>query len=233
VIDYYDWPGGREAMLRFGPDRGPVVIAATPFFEEANRTRAFLVTILRALAARGISGALPDLPGAGESLIETEKATLTDWRTAFLSAAAALDTKQVHTVALRGGALLDADGATASCWHFAPVTGAALVRDLLRTRLAAGTQGGTASDTVDFASPGPPIELAGNRISRRMLAELDAAIPSIKGRLRTIRLESDAQPADAKVAGAPLWRRTEPDNDPALAAFLADDIATWVTTCAV
>ena len=42
-------------MLRFGPDTGPVVVVALPLFEEANRTRAFAVSILRALAARGIA----------------------------------------------------------------------------------------------------------------------------------------------------------------------------------
>ena len=31
-------------MIRFGPDTGPVVVAALPLFEEANRTRAFMVT---------------------------------------------------------------------------------------------------------------------------------------------------------------------------------------------
>ena len=51
-IDSYAWSGGREAMLRWGPDGGPVVIAALPLLEEANRTRAFVVTILRALAKR-------------------------------------------------------------------------------------------------------------------------------------------------------------------------------------
>src|ERR1700741_3511005 len=69
VIDHYDWAGGREAMLRFGPDTGPVVIAVIPLFEEANRTRAFIVTILRALAGLGIASAVPDLPGTGESLM--------------------------------------------------------------------------------------------------------------------------------------------------------------------
>ncbi len=70
MIDHYDWPGGREAMLRFGPTNGPVMIVAPPLFEEANRTRAFVVTILRALAERGIASALPDLPGTGESLLD-------------------------------------------------------------------------------------------------------------------------------------------------------------------
>ena len=79
MIDHYDWPGGREAMLRFGPATGPVVIAVMPLFEEANRTRAFMVAMLRALADRGIAGILPDLPGTGESRTEAKDITLSDW----------------------------------------------------------------------------------------------------------------------------------------------------------
>ena len=63
-IEHYDWAGGREAMLRFGPDE-PRVIVSLPLFEEANRTRAFAVTLLHALAARDIGGLLPDWPGHG------------------------------------------------------------------------------------------------------------------------------------------------------------------------
>jgi hypothetical protein len=43
-FDTYDWPGGREAKLRFGPDSGSIVIVALPLFEEANRTRQFTCT---------------------------------------------------------------------------------------------------------------------------------------------------------------------------------------------
>jgi thioredoxin reductase len=39
MIDRYDWAGGSEAMLRFGPATGPIVVLALPLFEEANRTR--------------------------------------------------------------------------------------------------------------------------------------------------------------------------------------------------
>src|SRR3546814_8095624 len=67
MIGRYDWAGGTEAMLRFGPDTGPVVVLALPLFEEANRTRAFAVTMLRALAERGVASVLPDLPGQGRS----------------------------------------------------------------------------------------------------------------------------------------------------------------------
>jgi len=224
--DQYDWPGGCEALLRFGPATGPVVVAVMPLFEEANRTRAFMVTILRALADRGVQSLLPDLPGTGESLVETEHATLTNWSTALSALAGSISAERgkVHGVAMRGGALIDAP--FSSRWHFAPVSGDQLVRDLLRTRLATG------KDVEDLVDPsGPPIELAGNLLSSQMLAQLKAATPMSAPALRTLRLDTDAQPADRHLPGAPLWRRSEPDNDPALAALLADDIAAWIASC--
>jgi len=50
--------------------------------------------------------------------------------------------------------------------------------------------------------------------------------------VRTVRLETEAKPADAKLPGSPLWRRAEPDNDIAFAQTIADDIAQWIATCA-
>jgi hypothetical protein len=224
--DHYDWPGGREAMLRFGPATGPVVIAAMPLFEEANRTRAFVVTILRALADRGIASVLPDLPGTGESLIETENASLNDWNSALSALTITVGAERsVHGIAIRGGALIDAP--FASRWHFAPVPGENLVRDLLRTRLATGK--GSADDAIELS--GPPVELAGNLLSRTLLAQLNATVPVGTAPLRTVRLDSDTQPADLHIPGSPLWRRSEPDNNPALARLLADDIAAWIATC--
>ena len=88
--------------MRFGPADGPVVGAARPLFEEANRTRAFMVSILRALAARGIASARPDLPGQGESMVPTGDATLASLRQAFAAVPGG------YTLAIRSGALLDA-----------------------------------------------------------------------------------------------------------------------------
>jgi hypothetical protein len=229
----YAWQGGSETLLRFGPKSGPLVLAAMPPFEEANRTRAFMVTVLRALSARGISTALPDLPGSGDSLVPTEQAALGDWRSAFRDAARALraDHGPVYSFAIRGGALLDMQADVAGRYHFAPVPGAKLVREMLRTRLAATKEAGEHFDAAAIDPPGPPIELAGNRLSRVLLAELAAAAPVAAGTIRTVRLEADAQPADLKLAGAPLWRRAEPGNDLALAMMLADDIAAWVVAC--
>ena len=217
MIDRYDWGGGREAMLRFGPAGAPVVIAAHGLFEEANRTRAFTVAILRALAERGIASVLPDLPGTGESLVATADARLGHWRDAYVAAAASAGAH--FSIAIRGGALVD--GGLRNRWHLAPAEGAKLVRDLVRTQQAAG-------GSVDIALPGPPVTLAGNAIARELLDELGRAAASDA---RTVRLDSDPAPADRKLAGAPLWRRAEPGNDPELAAALAADIADWVHAC--
>jgi alpha-beta hydrolase superfamily lysophospholipase len=218
VIDSYDPPGGPEAMLRLGPPDGPVAVVALPLFEEANRTRTFAVTIMRALADRGIASVLPDLPGTGDSLVATEDATLEAWRTAFASAAET--TGAITSVAIRGGALVDSSAALTGRWHLAPQTGTALMRELDRVRQAGGGYG---DESV--------IEIAGNRLSRHLLGELGPATVS-DGRTRVVRLDNDAQAAARKVPGAPLWRRAEPGNDPALAAVLADDIAEWVRACA-
>lgn len=234
MISHYDWSGGREAMLRFGPDTGPVVIAAMPLFEEANRTRAFMVTILRALADRGIASVLPDLPGSGDSLIQTEQISLSDWQSAFVSAVQSLRSgdRTIHILAIRGGAVIDGQAEVTSRYHFAPTPGANLVREMIRTRLAAAKEDGEAFDPQAIAPPGPPVELAGNHLDRQMIADLSASVPSTTGLIRTVRLETDAQPADRKIAAAPLWRRAEPDNDPELAELLADDIAAWIAQCA-
>lgn len=204
MISHYDWPGGREAMLRFGPADGPVVVVALPLFEEANRTRTFAVTIMRMLAERGIASALPDLPGTGESLLQTSEARLGAMRGAFANVSG------THTLAIRSGALLDA-GERSGRWHLSPQSGAELLHELNRLRQA--------SESEDFG---------GNLLSPALLNDLETAEAAPA---RIIRLESDPKPADCKFPGAPLWRRTEPDNDLPLATLLADDIAAWVRQC--
>lgn len=229
MIDTYDWAGGREAMMRFGPDTGPVVVAALPLFEEANRTRAFVVTILRLLAERGIAGALPDLPGQGESLVPTHKTSLLKLQDAFNFACDKFDRegRPCYALALRSGALLDTLASVAGRWHFAPMLGDKLLRELKRTAIAADPQ------RHDLDAPvlggDMPIEIAGNLISPALLSELPTARPAPGARV--VRLASDTADAELKVEGSPLWRRAEPDNDPALAALLADDIAAWIRTC--
>ena len=215
-FDRYDWAGGREAMLRFGPDAGPLVVAVLPLFEEANRTRAFLVAMLRALAGRGIGSVLPDLPGTGESLVETRDLRLADLRQAFAALVGTLDVP-VYAVTIRSGALVDCNASLAGRWRLAPQTGGDLLRELNRIHAAS-----TMPDEEDYA---------GNSLSEALLADLrDDAAPHAAS--RTVRFESDPRPADARYPGAPLWRRSEPGGDATLAQALAADVAGWIATCA-
>ncbi len=217
-------------MLRFGPDSGPIVVVALPLFEEANRTRAFAVTILRALADRGIAGAMPDLPGQGESLLPTHETDLAKLRAGFAAAVASRNTP-VFTLAIRSGALLDSEAAATARYHLSPMTGADLRRELIRARQASARESGEPFDPASLDTATDPVELAGNLTSPTLLAQLTDATPS-PDQTRTVRLATEAKPADAKVPGSPLWRRAEPDNDPAFAQAVADDIAHWIATCA-
>lgn len=226
---YYDWAGGREAMMRFGPATGPVVMLALPLFEEANRTRTFAVGLLHKLADRGVGGMLPDLPGQNESPVATEHAMLAGWRAAY-AAAAATTGRPVHSVSMRGGSLIDHDVTAVSRWQLAPAKGEALIRELFRTTQAAGEP--VEIDLNAWNDEGGPVTIAGNRLSRPLLRDLNAADCVRDGLVRVVRLDTDPAVADRKVEGAPLWRRSEPGDDAALAAVLADDIADWIARCA-
>jgi pimeloyl-ACP methyl ester carboxylesterase len=229
VIERYDWAGGREAMLRFGPADGPLVLFAMPLFEEANRTRAFVVSMLRALAGQGIASLLPDLPGTGESLTELEEVSASDWTEAF---SAASGSRPCHVAALRGGCLIAGNVPALSRWYFAPATGETVVRDLIRARQIADREEGGRFDADEADRDGPPIELAGNRVPRPLLRALREAEPDEMPPCRIVRLDGDPHTADRHVPGTPLWRRSEPDNDPELAALLAEDLAAWIERCA-
>ena len=100
------------------------------------------------------------------------------------------------SVAIRSGALIDATADVRGRWHLSPIEGDDLAREL--RRLADPQTGG----------------IAGNEVSDAMMAELADARAA---EARVLRLDSDPRAADRKVAAAPLWRRAEPDNDPALA----------------
>ena len=216
-------------MLRFGPATGPVVVAALPLFEEANRTRTFVVTLLRALAERGIASALPDLPGQGESLVPLETVRIMQMREAYQAAVESLQSP-AYALGIRSGALLDTFALLNGRWHLTPQSGSELLRELKRVRQSAGREvlgeSWWAADAVT--------EIGGNRLSIDLLSELTALAPfdgTSLTTLRTVRHDSDVKAADLKVPGAPLWRRAEPDNDLALAELLANDIASWVRAC--
>lgn len=219
--------------MRFGPggagDTGPVVIILPALFEEHNRTRSLAVAIARELEQAGLASLLPDLPGQGESVMPTEAATLDRWRSAVKGLSEAqLAVRPVLLASLRGGAIVDSVAGLTGVWRLSPVTGRAVLTDLQRAEAVSGRR-----DFASFGPGEPPVSLVGNLIGWPLYSALlaDEALTEPSAPLRTVRLESDPAPADAHYPGAPLWRRSEPGNDPALAALLATDIADWVRTC--
>ena len=213
---------GAEWMVRIGPAEGKPILFLPPLFEEMNRTRAFVASLMRRLAGRGFGCWLPDLPGAGESERALETVEWSDWLEAARDAAAHVAEAAGSTplvASVRGGALLDA-AAGGDRWRFAPVEGTSLARDLIRANLHT-------RDELDTEV----VELAGYRISDRLLAELRNAETS-SGAIRTVRLESDRADADLKVPGPALWRRSEPGTAAELADLLAADLAECRDRCA-
>lgn len=201
--------GGRdEWMMRVGS--GPALLFLPPLFEELNRTRALLATVMGTMAREGYGCFLPDLPGTGESERALEEVSWQDWREA---AAAAFATAGASaSVSLRGGALLDE--ASPVRWRFAPATGASLARDLSRAGLM--TEGG-----------------GGYAPSAALLEPLGTAEPSTGEKVRTLRLSTDRAEADLKLEGPPLWRRAEPQNSSELGGAMASDLLQWVRSCGV
>lgn len=232
MIARYAWRGGEELIFATGVGNRPKLLVLQPLFEEANRTRRLLAGVMRALADAGLDGVLPDLPGMGDSLTPLSAVDVQDWRDALAAFAAVLDTPFV-TLAVRGGALIDDVPGAAGHLRLAPVDGTSIIRNLFRTRLAADREDAASADmaALELQAANTPIELGGNRLGPALVAGLrDTALPLVSP-LRTLRLESDPAPADAKLAAAPLWRRAEPGDDPALARSLASEAIDWVRAC--
>jgi pimeloyl-ACP methyl ester carboxylesterase len=226
----YDWRGGRERIATVGTD-GPAILFLAPFFEEANRTRHFVIETMRGLAGRGFRCFLPDMPGTLESLTQLDSLTWADWTGA--ARAAADMAGATHIVSLRGGALLDGALDARTRWRLAPAEGSALLRDLIRIRLAADREDGSASSAADLEAKAlsEPFDVAGYRIAPGFVAALKGAALADAPTVRTVRLATDAQAADAKLAGQPLWRRSEPEHDPQLCESVIADISDWIASC--
>ena len=203
-------------MMRIGAADAPPILFVPPLFEEMNRMRAWLASVMRALAARGHGCWLPDLSGTGESETELETVHWDDWRHDVRSAAACVEKESGRAplvASVRGGGLIDDAAAGIGWWRFAPVPGASLARDMVRAGLAG----------VEWAGYAPSAELRGR---------LEDATPIDQTPLRTVRLPSDAAVCDVKLSGPALWRRSEPGHSAELAVAAAADIAAWHATCA-
>jgi hypothetical protein len=207
---------GEEWLMRVGRESAPAILIVPPLFEEMNRTRALIASVMRGLAKRGHGAWLVDLGGTGESERDLAEMGWDDWRhdVGLAAAHVAQKARKPLIASLRGGALIDDGAAARGWWRCAPLDGAAVARDMTRSGLAGG---------VDYAGYAP---------NDALKAALETAAPAAVAPLRTVRLASDRAAADAKIDGPALWRRSEPGNSAALADAIAADLSKWSRECA-
>lgn len=222
------------------PYYGTQLLIVPPLFEEMNRTRRLLALVGQRLSAHGIGSWLPDLPGTGDSALPTAAACWTQWRATIAELAASIATEtgdRPHLLAVRGGALLGDAAGGRSVYLLAPVeSGARLLRELFRARLAAERERGSdlsVSELERALAAGETVELAGYAISPEMANALASA--SMADWVSPVRKAglNEAATVDVVLQGPPVWRQTEPAAADALAETLAFDIAAWVRGCDV
>jgi hypothetical protein len=207
------WPGpdGDEYALAFDRGRERRLLVLPALFDEANKLRHFTVEVLRRLDTAGIDSFLPDLPGCNESSAPLEQQTLPRWLAA--GEAAATHFGATHTLAIRAGALCAP--ANLPALRYAPTTGAALLRALLRARVIAGKEAGLDENRDMLLEHGrrEGLELAGYRLGATMVRELETAEPTGGAALANL--------AQADLGGPGLWLRAEPDHSVEQAEALA------------
>jgi len=212
VIASWPSPQGDEYALAFDRSRTARLLVLSPLFDEANKTRHFIVEVMRRLDNAGIDCFLPDLPGCNESLAPLESQTLMGWLQA--AAAAAKHFGATHVLAMRGGALV---APPLPGWRYAAQSGPSLMRALLRARMIASREAGTEETTEQLLAMARQngIELAGYRLGPTLINEIMAV--HLPDRLTEI--------AQADVGGGGLWLRAEPAFDAAQADALTAIIA--------
>jgi hypothetical protein len=224
----FDADGQAENTLCFGNRTAPKrLLIIPPLFDEMNRARRMLVSAMRALAERDICCFLPDLPGCNESLASLPVQDLAIWRAAIKQAITQLEA--THIVAIRGGALIDDVAPELPHWRLAPVSGASLLKTMLRTRIAGDKEAGltTSMDDLMAAALSAPLELAGTILGPHMIAQLACAEPAALSGLTT-RLLGEGPDT---ITGSALWLRAEPQDDPEMATALAEELARWSSSC--
>lgn len=202
-----------EYAIGFERSRAHRLLVILPLFDEANRLRRLSVEVMRRLDAAGIDSILPDLPGCNESLQPLASMTLDHWRRAMTAAAAHF--RVTHVLAIRGGALV---APPLPGWHYAPVTGATILRQMIRARILSSREAGRDETQTALLAQGMAtgLELAGYPLSAAMVAGLQEAVPID---------DKAARIAQSDIGGSALWLRAEPDDDAAQADALAGLIA--------
>jgi len=182
---------GREGpvfVLRRGPRRArATVVIVPPFAEEMNKTRRMLTLVAIRLAEHGVTTVLPDFYGTGDSGGDFVEAGIALWRDDLAQVLrwCGNDCGPVcGLLAVRLGCALIGDDAVLDCapelqrsilWQ--PVfDGSKYATQFLRLRVAASMANGlteTVGELRRQAAETGEIEVAGYRISSRMLEEME------------------------------------------------------------
>lgn len=216
-------PDGGEASeyaLAFDRQRGQRLLIIPALFDEANKLRRLTVEVMRRLDGAGVDCFLPDLPGTNESRSPLSEQTLDRWTAAML--AAANHFRAGHVLAIRGGGLVLPK--VIPGWHYAPVKGASLLRQMLRARIIAARELGReeTQDSLLQAGRGQGLDLNGYALGPALLAELQAREPDVRAGITQI--DQDL------LGGSGLWLRAEPDEDATQADALAAIVTMGMTT---
>ncbi|MDG2002233.1 MAG: hypothetical protein P8J20_02780 [Novosphingobium sp.] len=211
-------PGGgiaEEYALAFDQDRDSRLLIVPALFDEANRMRRLTVEVMRRLDGAGIDCILPDLPGCNESLQLLEFQSADDWRDAM--EAAALHFGATHVLGFRGGCMFAP--VNLPCWHYAPVKGANVLRQMVRAPMLASREAGHEEKREELMALAADqgIELAGYRLGSEFIREFEKLVPANSETIQLIDQDM--------IGGSGLWLRAEPgessEQADALAAVLA------------
>jgi hypothetical protein len=204
-----------EYAVQFDQGRAHRLLVIPALFDECNRMRRFTLEVMRRLDAAGIDSMLPDLPGTNESLADHATHSLVSWTAAML--AAINHFRATRVLAIRGGGLVLPK--VIGGWHYGPVKGTTLLRQMLRARIVAAREAGREETQDGLLAAGlvNGLELNGYAFSPGLLQQLQDAVPVQRAGLTVIEQDT--------IGGGPLWLRAEPDEDreqaDALAALIA------------
>jgi hypothetical protein len=210
-------PGGPhdELAIAFDRSRARRLLVVPALFEEANRTRRFLVETMRRLDQAGIDSFLPDLPGCNESLQPFAEQSLATWREAMIAAQRHFAATEV--LSLRGGTLVAPERSPG--WQLEPVAGKSLLRQLLRARSIAAREAGREERLETLLEEGriSGLELAGYPCSAMLITGLEEATPAATEALLQVK--------QTQLGGGAQWLRSEPSEDAAQSDALSALIA--------
>ncbi len=179
LIERWTSSGYDEFAAAIDRRRRRRVLIVPPLFAEMNRLRRLTARTMRALDAHGIDTFAPDLPGTNESTAPLHAQSLHTWRSAMERAARHF--AATHVLALRGGALIFPN--TLPGWVLEPVSGAAILRQMVRARVLAARERGEHEDTAALIEQGrnEGLVLAGYDIGPGLIAGLESARPLDEG----------------------------------------------------